>query len=104
MIVADNVYYRLYLESLQAIQRVASDEMAQAGFQSLKYMNSDVVLDGGYGNLANANANASSTGVMYFCNTNYLFFRPHRDRNFAPIGDERIGGQHARATCIGYNS
>src|SRR3990167_1176240 len=39
LIVADNAYWRLYLESLQAIQRISSDRMAQAGFMSLKYMN-----------------------------------------------------------------
>lgn len=78
LIVADNVYYRLYLESLQAIQRISSNEMAQAGFQTLKYMGSDVVLDGGQGGDAPVNH-------MYFLNTNYIFFRPHSDRNFTVL-------------------
>ena len=47
LLVADNNYWRFYLESLQAIQRISSDEEASAGFQSLKYMTADVVLDGG---------------------------------------------------------
>ena len=42
--IADNSYYQLYWQSLQAIQRISSDEMGQAGFTSLKFMNSDVVL------------------------------------------------------------
>ena len=29
------------------------------------------------------------TNTMYFLNTNYIFFRPHADRNFVPIGGER---------------
>jgi hypothetical protein len=96
LIVADNNYYRFYLESLQAIQRVASDEMAQAGFTSLKYMDSDVVLDGGYGG-------GAPTNRMFFLNTNYLYFRPHRDRNFVPIGGERMAvNQDAMVKLIGF--
>jgi len=96
LIIAGNEYYRLYLESLQAIQRVTSDEMAQAGFESLKYMGSDVVLDGGYGG-------GCDTQRMYFINTNYLYFRPHTNRNFAPIGDERMAvNQDAMVKLIGF--
>ena len=36
MIVADNNYYRLYLESLQAIQRIGSTDSGGAGFTSYK--------------------------------------------------------------------
>jgi len=52
LIIADNVMYRYYLQALQAIQRIqgenAAPDMAEYGFQSLKYLNSDVVLDGGF--------------------------------------------------------
>lgn len=86
MIVADNNYYRAYLESLQAIQRITSESSAGAGFTSLKYFgagfNCDVFLDGGIGGASPANR-------MYFINTKYLKFRPHRDRNFVPIGGDR---------------
>lgn len=96
LIVAGNEYYRLYLESMQAIQRVASDEMAQAGFESLRYMGADVVLDGGYGG-------GCDSQRMYFLNTNYLYFRPHTDRNFTPIGDERMSvNQDAMVKLIGF--
>jgi hypothetical protein len=87
LIVADNNYYRLYLESLQAIQRVQSEEMAGAGFSALKYFgtgkSADVVLDGGIGG-------SMTTNQMYFLNTKYIFFRPHADRNFVPIGADRM--------------
>ena len=76
LILADNNYYTRYLNHLQTIQRVTSDDMAQAGFVSLKYMNSDVVLDGGFGGNCPDNH-------MYFLNTNYLFWRPHSRRNMA---------------------
>jgi hypothetical protein len=83
LIIADNNYFRLYWESLQAIQRITSDEMAQAGFQSLKYMDADVVFDGGYGG-------AAPTNHMYFLNTNYIFLRPHKDRNMVPLDPDRF--------------
>lgn len=96
LLVADNNYWRLYLESLQSIQRIASDEMASAGFMSLKYMNADVVLDGGFGG-------GAPTNSMYFLNTNYLYFRPHNDRFFTPLGDERFAvNQDAMVKLIGF--
>jgi hypothetical protein len=52
LIIADNTTYRYYLNALQAIQRIqlenGAPDMAEAGFQSLKYLNADVVLDGGF--------------------------------------------------------
>ena len=102
LIVADNNYYRLYLQSLQSIQRVtdSGSGMAGAGFASLKYygagMASDVVLDGGIGSAATANH-------MWFLNTKYLMFRPHKDRNFVPIGGERQAvNQDAIVKLIGW--
>lgn len=96
LIVADDNYYKLYLASLQSIQRIASDKMAQAGFTSLKFMDADVVLDGGYGGDAPSNH-------MYFINTNYLSFRPHKDRNMVVIGGERQSvNQDAVVKLIGW--
>lgn len=96
LIIADNNYFRLYLESLQAIQRITSNEMGEAGFDSLKYMSSDVVLDGGFGGGAPSN-------TMFFLNTDYIYFRPHADRNFAPIGDDRFAvNQDAMVKLVGF--
>jgi hypothetical protein len=102
LMVADNNYYKLYLQSMQSIQRVTdSGNSAQGiGFASLKYygagMASDVVLDGGIGNDATANH-------MWFLNTKYLQFRPHVDRNFVPIGGERQAvNQDAIVKLIGW--
>lgn len=96
LIVADNNYWRLYLESLQSIQRIASSELAEAGFDSLKYMNSDVVLDGGYGG-------GAPTNTMYFLDTDYIYFRPHTDRFFTPLGDDRFAvNQDAMVKLIGF--
>ncbi|OND12426.1 3-phosphoglycerate kinase [Burkholderia pseudomallei] len=96
LIIADNNYFRLYLESLQAIQRITSNEMGEAGFDSLKYMSSDVVLDGGFGGGAPQN-------TMFFLNTDYIYFRPHTERNFAPIGDDRFAvNQDAMVKLVGF--
>lgn len=96
LIVADNNYYRLYLASLQNIQRIASDSMAQAGFTSLKFMDADVCLDGGYGGAAPQNR-------MYFINTDYLGFRPHKDRNMVVIGGDRQAvNQDATVRLLGW--
>jgi hypothetical protein len=97
LILADNNYWRLYLESLQAIQRVTSTNMSpDSGFPSVKYMTSDVILDGGYGGGAPANS-------MYFLNTDYIFFRPHVDRFFTPLGDDRFAvNQDAMVKLVGF--
>lgn len=100
MIVADNNYYRFFLESLQAIQRVTSEDSAAAGFTSIKYLgaglNCDVFLDGGIGGAIPSNR-------MYFLNSKYIFFRPHRDRNFVPIGGDRQSvNQDAVVKLIGW--
>jgi hypothetical protein len=96
LLVADNNYWRFYLESLQAIQRIASDEEASAGFQSLKYMTADVVLDGGFGG-------GAPTNSLYFLNTDYIYFRPATGRFFEPLGDERFAvNQDAMVKLIGF--
>jgi len=85
-IVAGNTFYSYYVQSLQAIQRIAGVEEGAAGFASLKFygggMSADVILGGGYGAQENAT-------YMYLLNTNYIFLRPHKERNFVPIGGER---------------
>ena len=100
MIVADNNYYRLFLESLQAIQRITSESDAASGFTSIAYngagLNCPVYLDGGIGGSAPANR-------MYFINTKYLFFRPHASRNFTAIGGERQSvNQDATVKLMGW--
>ena len=100
LIIADNNFYSLYVQSLQAIQRIASEESGAAGFASLKFYgggtSADVVLGGGVGGQATSNH-------MWFLNTDYMFFRPHKDRNFVPIGGERQAiNQDAVVKLIGF--
>lgn len=105
LIVADNNYWMLYKQSLQPIQQITSAEMAEAGFMSLKYMGSDVVMDGGFqgysGDAMGTGGQASNR--MDFINTRYFHYRPHRDRNFRAIGSDRFSvNQDATTRLIGW--
>ena len=96
LIVADNNYFTFYWSSLQANQRFTNDKLASAGFDNLKFMGADVVFDGGQGG-------ACPTNRMYFLNTNYIHFRPHRDRNFMPLDADRYAtNQDAMVKLIGW--
>lgn len=96
LIVVDNTQWGYYLSSLQTIQRITNSSLGEAGFTNLKFMDADVVLDGGQGgNMPSAHA--------YFLNTNYIHYRPHSDRNMVPIGGERMtSNQDATVKLIGW--
>jgi hypothetical protein len=96
--VGDNTAWIAYLGSLQAIQRItaSADTAASAGFQSLKFMGGDFVLDGGFGNEAPASH-------VYGLNTDYIYFRPHKDRNMVPLDPDRFStNQDAMIKIIGF--
>lgn len=103
LIVADNEAFDHYSSALQAIQRVTNDSgqgLAGAGFTTLKYhgigANADVIFDGGIGGNMPAK-------TMYFINTNYMFFRPHRQRNFVALGNDRQSvNQDAVVRLVGW--
>lgn len=97
LILFDNVFYGFYLAALQPQQRFTDPKMADAGFVSLKFMNADVVLDGGIGGFCPA-----STG--FFLNSDYLRFRPHKDRNFVPLSPTKrySVNQDAEVQLIGW--
>lgn len=82
LIVVDNVYWLFYLASLQANQRFTDPNMAKLGFVTVKFMDADVVLDGGKGG-------SMPASHAYFLNTDYMFFRPHRERNFVSLDPAR---------------
>jgi hypothetical protein len=82
LIVADNIYFNYYWQSLQAIQRIQNADLGKAGFTNLKFMNADVVADGNKGGDAPASH-------MFFLNTDYIAFRPHTKRNFVPLSPDR---------------
>ena len=93
LIMAATTYYQFYWSSLQAIQRVTSTDMASAGFTSLQYMGADVVADGGIGG-------GCPTNHMYFLNTDYIYWQPHRDRNMVPLDAVKPVNQDATVQLI----
>jgi len=82
LIVFDNAFWSMYMASLQAQQRFTSAETGNLGFPTLKFMDADVVLDGGMGGFCPA-----KTG--FFLNTKYIFLRPHSSRNMVPLSPNR---------------
>lgn len=118
LIVADNNMYRYYLQALQSIQRIQSEngapDLADAGYQTLKYMGSDVVLDGGFQGFSTDplpfEVSSSGTAVggapastMYFLNTNYIHWRPHSQRNMVPLDPDRFSvNQDAMVRLLGW--
>ncbi len=82
LIMVDNLFWEIYVASLQAQQRFNSPAQGDAGFPSIKFFDADVVLDGGIG----GNAVASTA---YFLNCEYIFYRPHSDRNMVSLSPNR---------------
>jgi hypothetical protein len=78
----DNFWWQTYVASLQAIQRFTDTKEADLGFPTIKYMNTDVCLDGGIGGYA-------ITKTCYWLNTDYFYYRPHANRNMVPLSPEK---------------
>ena len=99
LIIADNTYFDLYWQSLQAIQRINKTDVGGTGFMQLQYLDADVIFDGGY----QGTSGGAPSAHMYFLNTDYIFFRPHKDRNMVPIDPERYAtNQDAMVKLIGF--
>jgi len=93
IIMADNTMWTLYLDSLQAQQRFSNTNSADSGFVTVKYMDADVVLDGGMydvnGSGSVTEATGAPAGTMYFLNCDYLHYRPHSARNMVPLSPNK---------------
>jgi hypothetical protein len=97
LIMVDSSVWAVYNETLQAQQRFASPDTGALGFASLKFMDADVVLDGGIGGFAPAN-------TAYFLNTKYIKYRPHSSRNMVPLSPNRryATNQDAEVQILGW--
>ena len=88
VIVSTHDFFAAYWESLQDLQRYASDSKATAGFQSLKFITADVMFD--------SNDNFATTGErMYFLNTEYLKLKVHKEANWTPLDEKSSVNQDA---------
>ena len=100
LLIADSTYWTYYQTALNGIQQIITDSstgMAAAGFPTIKYMNSEVVLDCGYGG-------GCPSAHMYFLNTKYIYLKTHKDRNFSVIGkgNRQAVNQDATVKLMGW--
>lgn len=97
--IGDATYFGFYVNSLQAVQRISSlsgEGKAGAGFgPELAFwgggMAATVCMGGGISGAVSPTqlTSGATSAHMWALNTDYLFWRPHRARNFVPIGGER---------------
>lgn len=97
LIMVDGGLWGVYVASLQAQQRFTGTDSAGLGFPTLKYMDADVVLDGGIGGFC-------PTNTGFFLNTKYIHYRPHASRNFVPLSPNKryAINQDAEVQIIGW--
>lgn len=100
LIVMDSLAWGKYVGLLNVQQRFSGDGSggdSGFGFPSVKFMDADVVLDGGMGGYAGENS-------AYFLNTKYLHYRPHSARNFVPLSPNKRYSinQDAEVQIIGW--
>ena len=85
IITADSNRYLDYLESLTPNQRFTDDKGAGVGFTNLVFQGDvPVVYD-----------DQCPSKKMYFLNTDYLFLRPKKGREFVPMGEKSSVNQDA---------
>jgi hypothetical protein len=82
LIMVDSTFWTVYMDSLQAQQRFTEAGSGNAGFTSVKFMDVDVVLDGGIGGFCPA-------GTAFMLNSKYLHYRPHSARNFVSLSPNK---------------
>ena len=96
LIVSDQTLYKVFWDNLSDIQRITDSDAGVAGFNSLKFVTADVVMDGGP-TIHNSGIPAKH---MYFLNTDYLKFRVHSDTNFVPFDQRHPVNQDALVVPI----
>jgi hypothetical protein len=88
MIVMSHDFYALFELGEQQLQRYADADIAQAGFQTLKYKSANVIFDD--------NTNFSTTQERaYFLNTDYLYLVQHKEAQWTMDDEKRPTNQDA---------
>lgn len=95
LVLAGTTVWGILQEELQDQQRFTDPQLANMGFSTVKFMNADVVLDGGIG------GNATATN-FYCLNTNYIHYRPHKRRNFVPLKKRDAFNQDASVSILAW--
>ena len=96
LIVSDQTLYKVFWDNLSDIQRITDSNTGVKGFNSLKFVTADVVMEGGP---AIHNSGIPATH-MYFLNTDYLKFRVHSETNFVPFDQRNPVNQDALVVPI----
>jgi hypothetical protein len=78
LILANDTDYNNMLAATQAIQQIAKSDLADVGFDAIKYRSADFVLAGGSGGHI-------PSGNLYFVNPDYLKLVVHRDAYMTPL-------------------
>lgn len=81
LIVVDENYWSLYMNSLQPQQRFEDPNMASLGFMNVMFMGTPVVME--------TVAAGIPANTAYFLNTKFLRFRPHAERNMVPLSPNK---------------
>lgn len=89
LLVADSTEYTFYLDSLQSQQRFQSKEMAGAGFTSLMFQTADFVYD-----------DQCPSKHVYLLNTDYIYLRPHSQRQFVTLDERNSLNQDAKVIPV----
>jgi hypothetical protein len=84
LIVADATEYNFYEASLQAQQRFADSKMGGAGFTNLMYKTAPFVYD-----------DNCPPKHLYMLNTDYLYLKPHTQRQFITLKERNSTNQDA---------
>lgn len=89
VIITDNFMWGVYMASLQALQRFTDPGSAKLGFPTIKFMDADVVLDGGIYFASSSWGTGSPAKTMLFLNTKFLKWRPHSARDMVPLSPNK---------------
>jgi len=83
--IMDDTYFTFLWESLQDLQRYASADEAEAGFNVLKFRGADVIYESGASGMPDAHA--------YALTTDYLELVVHEDANLTELGEKHSVNQ-----------
>lgn len=86
--VAGSTYFQYFWDSMTAIQRISDANSAKSGFRSLEF--------NGPSGMAKVIYDAQCSATrMYGLNTDYIYWRPHTDRNMVPLARRNSFNQDA---------
>lgn len=104
VIIMDNFMWGVYVAGLQSQQRFTDPNSAKLGFPTIKYMDADIVLDGGIYFASSSWGTGAPAKTALFLNTKYLKWRPHSQRDMVPLSPNKryAVNQDAEVTILAW--